>query len=151
MRHVALGRRMREHVALRPGQSVVPTAVAEWTCRPVAERRNAELIRLPRCACVPPVDGRAPELPVGRWFELRVLFDPSPSDGHAAVWIDGRLAFRVDGRYTAPTAFVSWAVGALAPSSSPGVRVYVDDARIERMGGPMREPIRPGPPTSRAR
>jgi Polysaccharide lyase len=71
-------------------------------------------------------------VPVGRWFQIQVLFNNVPNEnGRFTLWLDGKLNYSITKRPMAPIPNLYWTpcsiTSDLAPTQSA---IYVDDAAV---------------------
>jgi hypothetical protein len=81
-------------------------------------------------------------IPIGRWFQIEAELEPRPdANGRLRIWLDGALAFDVQGPTSsadAASAPITWEVGTLTDGLTPVTgTLYVDDAYVSlRQLGP---------------
>jgi hypothetical protein len=88
-----------------------------------------------------------PAVPIGRWFQIEVLFHAaSDTSGQITVWQDGVSVFDIENMPTAPSNYVEWSVGSVSTGLSPPVAtLYIDDAAVSlRRLGPSFPPFSGG-------
>ena len=74
-------------------------------------------------------------VPLGRWFQVQAFFRPATdATGALRIWLDGTLAFDVEGATLNPGASssgVAWTIGTITDGLTPApATLYADDAFI---------------------